>query len=66
MGLKKEKSNFVYDGDEVQVILNENLVCRNCSHLIPERTADCERYPVCKPIEVLNGGACPDFVARKQ
>lgn len=60
-----DNSRFLQDADTIRVIKNENLVCRNCCYLIKEDTAACEQFD-CKPIEVLEGGACEKFAGNRE
>lgn len=48
-------------------ITNQDLVCRDCVQRYDDgfifgNVSKCEFYPVCKPIEVLNGGKCDQYV----
>lgn len=59
-----DNSRFLQGSETVHIIKNENLVCRNCRYLIKEDTAACEQF-TCKPIEVLEGGACKKFAGNR-
>ena len=46
---------------------NNDLVCSNCVQRFDDgvifgNTSRCEAYPDCKPIEVLKGGKCDEYV----
>lgn len=48
-------------------ISNDDLVCRDCVQRMDDgfifgNTSRCEAYPVCKPIKVLQGGECSEYV----
>ena len=49
-------------------ITNSDLVCRDCLQRLDDNgplygnTSKCEAYPYCKPIEVLNGEECAEYV----
>lgn len=46
---------------------NDDLVCKDCVQRLDDgvifgNTSRCEAYPQCKPIEVLKGGECDEYV----
>ena len=48
------------DKNPLQPVKNEDLTCRTCKHLIPDRVVDCKFYSV-KPVSVLKGGVCDGY-----
>lgn len=49
-------------------VTNKNLVCKDCLLRLDDNgplygnTSRCEAYPSCKPLEVLGGGECEEYV----
>lgn len=46
---------------------NDDLVCKDCVQRLPDNlilgnTSKCEYYPQCKPIGILVGGECEQYV----
>ncbi len=46
---------------------NDDLVCKDCVQRLPDNiilgnTSKCEYYPKCKPIDILRGGKCKQYV----
>lgn len=48
-------------------ITNNDLVCKDCLQRLDDsilfgNTSRCEHYTICKPLEVLDGGNCDEYV----
>lgn len=61
---------FQNDKWEVQPIKNNILVCRDCKNRyddvgVPSNTSKCEKFQVCKPIQVLGGSNCDEYIPER-
>lgn len=55
------------EAEAIVRITNDDLVCKNCvcrydDGTIFGNTSKCEKYPVKKPIQILLGGKCDEYV----
>lgn len=48
--------------DSPLAITNDDLKCRDCIYRDLSRTDTCEAYPICKLLDILNGGSCSQYV----
>lgn len=57
---------FQNDKWETQAIRNNILICRDCEYRYDDagmscNTSKCEKFQVCKPVQVLGGGDCDEY-----
>lgn len=65
--MQKQKRIIKSEQKAVVRVKNDNLVCRDClqrwdDNIIFGNVSKCEFYPQCKPLEVLRGGKCNEYV----
>lgn len=52
------------DHHPLEPVKNENLYCYSCIHLIEDKTCSCREYST-KPVSVLKGGVCYEYIRHK-
>lgn len=48
----------------LEPVKNENLYCHSCIHIIENKTCSCKKYAT-KPVSVLKGGVCTEYIRHK-
>lgn len=68
MGTNKElERRIMSEQRSIVRTTNDDLVCKDCVQRLPDNiilgnTSRCEYYPKCKPIPILRGGKCDQYV----
>lgn len=55
------------DNLKMQQVKNDNLQCEDCLYKLddtgtPCNTSKCEKFPKMKPVKVLSGGECDEYI----
>lgn len=62
---------FQKDRMKVERIMNKDLICKDCESKFPDEdipgnVSKCEKFPECKPYEVLDGKECDEYEKQKK
>lgn len=65
--VKEMEKRIQSEQQAIKGTTNDDLVCKDCllrldDKLILGNVSKCEQYPDCKPVRVLLGGKCDEYI----